>query len=387
MKQSSERIIVSHAGALPAPPGFEVPVTEAAADAKYEDILAKGVRDVVQTQVELGVDSVNDGELSKRSGGGGGFTYYAMQRLSHLEHRDFSPESSPARTRDITGRDARDFPGFASRQQATSVIGQATRPVVMCIGPLEYIGGDALARDVKNLSDAIEPYGVEGFLPAVAPGTVEHWLFNAHYANDEGFLFAIADALHDEYRAITDAGLVLQIDDPDLPDGWQMFPDMAVEDYRSYARLRVDALNHALRDCPPELIRFHVCWGSGHGPHVNDIPLDDIVDLVLSVRAGCVSIEAANTRHDHEWRTWEHAHLPDGVSLMPGVVGHSSDIVEHPRLIADRLVRWAGLVGKENVIAGTDCGLGTRVAHGEIAWAKLAALVEGARLASAELWS
>jgi 5-methyltetrahydropteroyltriglutamate--homocysteine methyltransferase len=386
MKQSSGRIIVSHAGALPAPAGFEVPATEGTVDAKYEDALATAVREVVQTQVELGVDSVNDGELSKRSGGGGGFTYYAMQRLSNLEHRQVSPESSPARTRDITGRDARDFPGFASQRQAGSTAGQASRPAVMCVGPLGYIGGDAAARDIKNLSSAIEPYEVEGFLPAVAPGTVEHWLFNAHYGSDEEFLFAIADALHDEYRAITDAGLVLQIDDPDLPDGWQMFPDMSVADYRAYARLRVDALNHALRDCPTELIRFHVCWGSGHGPHVNDIPLDDIVDLVLAVRAGCVSIEAANTRHDHEWRTWEHTQLPEGVSIMPGVAGHSSDIVEHPRLIADRLVRWAGLVGKENVIAGTDCGLGTRVAHGEIAWAKLRAMVEGARLASGELW-
>jgi 5-methyltetrahydropteroyltriglutamate--homocysteine methyltransferase len=386
VKQSTDRIIVSHAGALPAPAGFEVPANESAADAKYEEALTKAVREVVETQVELGVDSVNDGELSKRSGGGGGFTYYAMQRLSNLEHRDYSPDDSPARTRDITGRDARDFPGFASRAQAGWPAGQ-TRPAVICVGPLGYTGGDAAARDIKNLASAIEPYDVEGFLPAVAPGTVEHWLFNEHYGNDEEFLFAIADALHDEYRAITDAGLVIQIDDPDLPDGWQMFPEISVDDYRAYARLRVDALNHALRDCPTELIRFHVCWGSGHGPHVNDIPLDDIVDLILGVRAGCVSIEAANTRHDHEWRTWEHTHLAEGVSFMPGVAGHSSDIVEHPRLIADRLVRWAGLVGKENVIAGTDCGLGTRVAHGEIAWAKLRAMVEGARLASEELWS
>jgi 5-methyltetrahydropteroyltriglutamate--homocysteine methyltransferase len=228
---------------------------------------------------------------------------------------------------------------------------------------------------------------VEGFLPAIAPGTIEHWLFNQHYASDEEFLYAIADAMHAEYKAITDAGLNLQIDDPDLPDGWQMFPEMSVDDYRRYAALRVEALNHALRDIPVEQIRLHVCWGSGHGPHQNDIPLEHIVDIILSVKAQVYSIEAANPRHDHEWRVWrDFAKLPEGKSLMPGVVGHATDIIEHPRLVADRLVRYAELVGKENVMAGTDCGVGTRVFNAEIAWGKFAALVEGARLASRELW-
>jgi 5-methyltetrahydropteroyltriglutamate--homocysteine methyltransferase len=165
-----------------------------------------------------------------------------------------------------------------------------------------------------------------------------------------------------------------------------MFPQMTVPDYRRYAQLRVDALNHALRDCPPELVRLHVCWGSGHGPHVNDLPLEHIVDIILDTKATCFSIEAANARHDHEWRVWETAKLPDGASLMPGVVGHASDIVEHPRLVADRLVRIAGLVGRENVVAGTDCGVGPRVGHPEIAWAKLKAMADGAALASQELW-
>jgi 5-methyltetrahydropteroyltriglutamate--homocysteine methyltransferase len=227
---------------------------------------------------------------------------------------------------------------------------------------------------------------VEGFLPAIAPGTIEHWLFNEYYGSDEEFLFAIADAMHQEYRAITDAGLNLQIDDPDLPDGWQMFPDMTVEEYRRYAALRVEALNHALRDIPRERIRLHVCWGSGHGPHQNDIPLEHIVDLILRVKAQVYSIEAANPRHDHEWRVWRETRLPEGTALMPGVVGHATDIIEHPRLVADRLVRYAELVGKENLVAGTDCGIGTRVFNAEIAWGKFAALVEGARLASRELW-
>jgi 5-methyltetrahydropteroyltriglutamate--homocysteine methyltransferase len=259
-------------------------------------------------------------------------------------------------------------------------------PAMLCVAPLHYIGRDAVDVDIANLKDALPGGSTAGYLTAIAPGTVEHWLFNRHYRTDEEFLFAIADALHDEYKAVTDAGLLLQIDDPDLPDGWQMFPNMSTGEYQKYAQLRVEALNHALRDCPRESVRLHVCWGSGHGPHVNDIPLDDIVDVVLQVDAGCISIEAANPRHDHEWRTWEATKLPDGISLMPGVVGHCTDVVEHPRLVADRLVRWAGLVGKENVIAGTDCGLGPRVGHAEIAWGKLRAAVDGARIASEQLW-
>ena len=220
----------------------------------------------------------------------------------------------------------------------------------------------------------------------IAPGTIEHWLWNEHYQSDEECLFAIAYAMHEEYTAITGAGILLQSDDPDLPDGWQMYPDMTVEAYRVYAERRVEALNHALRGIPPEMVRLHVCWGSGHGPHTNDIPLRDIVDLVLKVRAGCYSVEAANPRHEHEWEVWLDTRLPEGKTLMPGVVGHASDVVEHPQLVAQRLVRFADLVGRENVIAGTDCGLGSRVGHPEIAWAKLRALIDGAHLATKALW-
>jgi 5-methyltetrahydropteroyltriglutamate--homocysteine methyltransferase len=394
MKRSTERILVSHAGSLPATEALQQRLEESQGTAPYiADLVPDAVKEVVKHQVELGIDVVNDGELSKRGEGGGGFSYYAMQRLGGIFEEEFAPGESPARFRDITGRDAKEFPGFHARRfggfgaAAGRTLRRTSRPALLCREPLRYVGQENLAADITNLKAALAGYDVEGYLPAIAPGTIEHWLFNQHYNDDEDLLFAIADAMHDEYKAITDAGLILQVDDPDLPDGWQMFPEMTVADYRRYAEVRVDALNHALRDCPPELVRLHVCWGSGHGPHVNDIPLDDIVDVILKVKATCLSIEAANPRHDHEWRVWQTTKLPNGMSLMPGVVGHSTDIVEHPRLVADRLVRYAGLVGKENLMAGTDCGVGPRVGHPEIAWAKLKALVDGAALASRELWS
>jgi 5-methyltetrahydropteroyltriglutamate--homocysteine methyltransferase len=244
-----------------------------------------------------------------------------------------------------------------------------------------------LQADIANFTSALEQEGATwGFLPANTPGTVEHWLGNDFYKSDEEFLFAIADVLHEEYRAITEAGLLLQIDDPDLPDCWNCLPDMEVEDYLPYAALRTEALCHALRDIPRELVRLHVCWGSYHGPHYDDIPLIDIADLIFSVPVGSYSIEASNPRHEHEWRVFEEISLPEDTTLVPGVVGHYSDFIEHPDLIADRLVRYANLVGRENVIAGTDCGLGTRVGHPEVCWAKLEALAEGARRASEILW-
>jgi 5-methyltetrahydropteroyltriglutamate--homocysteine methyltransferase len=241
--------------------------------------------------------------------------------------------------------------------------------------------------DLNNFKAALQGAGVEeAFLPAVAPGTMEHWMKNEFYPNDEAYLFAIADAMHDEYKAIVDAGFILQIDDPDLADAWQINASMSVAEYRKYAEMRIDALNHGLRDLPLDRVRFHMCWGSYHGPHKYDIPLRDIVDLILKVRAGAYSIEASNPCHEHEWRVWEEVQFPDGKIFIPGVVGHYSDFIEHPQAIADRLVRFAKLIGRENVIAGTDCGLGTRVGHPKIAWAKFQAMAEGARLASKELW-
>jgi 5-methyltetrahydropteroyltriglutamate--homocysteine methyltransferase len=388
MRRSSQRILASHAGTVPRPPDLQQ-LYDAGPErrAEFEARLPSAVREVVQQQAAIGLDVVNDGELSKLN-----FSHYARERLGGLAPPSAEFKPSP---RNIVARDARDFPDFHRtgggriRRVQTLVppnsAGNAN-PAIQCIAPLTYVGSAATQADINNLKAAVQGLDVEAFLPAVAPGTIEHWLFNQHYRDDEEMLFGIADAMHEEYKLITDSGLSLQIDDPDLPDGWQMFPSMTVEDYRRYARVRVEALNHALRGIPEERVRLHVCWGSGHGPHKNDIPLEHIVDLILQVNAQVYSIEAANPRHDHEWRVWQDVKLPEGKSVMPGVVGHATDIIEHPRLVADRLERFARLVGKENVIAGTDCGVGTRVWNAEIAWAKFEAIVEGARLASQELW-
>jgi 5-methyltetrahydropteroyltriglutamate--homocysteine methyltransferase len=388
MQRSTERILVSHAGVLPRPPDIqELLAAGAAADEALERRLPDAVRDVVRQQVELGIDVVNDGEYSKR----GGFSGYVRDRFRGIEQRP-QPEGAPRRRGNIAARDSREFPGYYAMPGRVFGTGPGARGQgagnvsAVCVGPLEYIGQAAVQRDVANLKAALAGQEVEGYLPAIAPGTIEHWLANEHYPDDEAFLFAIADVMHEEYKAITDAGLILQIDDPDLPDGWQMFPEMSVADYRTYAELRVAALNRALRDIPEEQVRLHICWGSPKGPHKNDIPLKEIVDIVLQVKAECYSVEAANPRHDHEWELWRSVKLPAGKSYMPGVIAHITDHVEHPELVAQRLIRYAEVMGRENVIAGTDCGMGTRVANAEICWAKLEAMVEGARLASNKLW-
>jgi 5-methyltetrahydropteroyltriglutamate--homocysteine methyltransferase len=381
MKGSTERILVSHAGVLPRPEGRG----ERSQELPDAD-LAEAVAEVVRHQVDLGIDVVNDGELSKI----GGFSGYVSARMTGIERRQLRPGEQP---RSPNARDQRDFPGFYAAGLGGFGRASAPRPGLVggsrnpwsCTGPLTYIGKAAAEGDIQRLKAATAGLDVEPFLPAVAPGTIEHWLWNDYYPDDESFLFAVADVMHEEYRAVTDAGIMLQVDDPDLPDGWQVHPEMDVPAYRAYASLRVEALNHALRDLPPELVRFHICWGSQHGPHKDDIPLRDIIDLVLSVRAQCYSIEGANPTHEHEWRLWEEVTLPDGKLFMPGVVGHATDLIEHPELVAQRLTRVANLVGRERVIAGTDCGLGYRVGHPEICWAKLDSLAQGARLASREL--
>jgi 5-methyltetrahydropteroyltriglutamate--homocysteine methyltransferase len=394
MRRSSERILASHAGALPRPENlqrlFDAYPREQDA---FMAALPGAVHQVVGQQVAAGIDVVNDGEISKR----GLFIGYIRDRMTGFEEVPFEQGRPRRPNAGVTGRDRRDFPGFyaaglggfggrpaATAQQDAAYSTSATSYV--CTGRLTYTGLTAARADIEHLRTATRDRDVEPFLPAITPGTVEHWLENAYYPDDESFLEAIADVLHDEYKAITDAGLLLQVDDPDLPDGWQMFPDMTVSEYRTYAALRVEALNHALRGIPADQVRLHVCWGSQHGPHRDDIALRDIIDLVLSVPAGCYSIEAANPRHEHEWAVWQEVKLPDEAALMPGVVSHATDAIEHPELVAQRIIRYAEVVGRENVIAGTDCGLGGRVGHPEIAWAKLADLAEGARLASRRLW-
>jgi 5-methyltetrahydropteroyltriglutamate--homocysteine methyltransferase len=380
MLRSTDRILVSHAGTLPRPESFARIFGEGSDD-ELKRALPEVVRGVVRRQADMGIDIVNDGEMSKR----GGFSGYVRSRISGIQQRSFPAGEGP-RAHDVTARDRGDFPGaFAAGVGPFRGGGTANQPF-FCTEPLKYIGQANVQNDIANLKAACAGLDVQPYLPAIAPGTVEHWLWNEHYPDTESFLFAIADALHEEYKAITDAGVMLQIDDPDLPDGWQMYPEMSVAEYQEYAELRVAAINRALEGIPEDRVRLHICWGSGHGPHKNDIPLRDIVDVVLQVRAECFSVEAANPRHEYEYHVWENTKLPAGKTLMPGAVGHATNVVEHPETVADRLVRYAKIVGKENVIAGTDCGIGTRVGHPEIAWAKLDALVEGARIATKQLW-
>lgn len=381
------RILTTHAGSLPRSEALRDLVYARADGEPYDKErlaaeLNDGVRDVVRRQIACGLDSVNDGELGKTN-----FTNYVRERLSGFEVR---PAGTGPKPLSIAGRDLKLFPEYfaAGGRGFGGFAGSGpSRSQVYCVAPLEYVGHEALAEDLATFKAALAGVSVaEAFLPANTPGTIEHWLRNEHYPSEEAFLYGIAEAMREEYRAIVDAGFLLQIDDPDLPDGWQMYPQMSVAEYRRYAMLRVEALNHGLRGIPREKIRLHVCWGSFHGPHQSDIPLRDIVDVIFRVNAGSYSIEASNPRHEHEWRVFEEVKLPEGAMLIPGVVGHCTDFIEHPELVAERLVRYANLVGRENVMGGTDCGLGPRVGHAKIAWAKLEALAKGARLASKELW-
>jgi 5-methyltetrahydropteroyltriglutamate--homocysteine methyltransferase len=377
MIRSDSRIRVTHQGTLPRPDDLTALVrARAAGEPVDEQALERRVRtavaEVVQKQVEIGVDSINDGEMSKSS-----FSDYVSQRLGGIEQTS-EPYFSP-----ITGRDRRDFPDYFS----SHALGGGYRRIFTCNAPLTYVGHQQLQTDIANFEAAIGGKPVEqAYLPAVAPGSIEHWLKNAYYGSDEEFLYAIAEAMGEEYRAIVDAGFVLQIDDPDLADGWQVHPTLTLDEFRRAAQMRTDALNHALRGIPEDRVIMHMCWGSGKGPHTNDLPLEHFVDIVMSVKAGGYSIEAANPRHEWEWQVWERVKLPDGKVLIPGVIAHCTDHVEHPQLVAQRLVRYANALGRENVIAGTDCGIGSRVATGEIAWAKLQASVEGARIATDLLW-
>jgi 5-methyltetrahydropteroyltriglutamate--homocysteine methyltransferase len=381
MLYSTDRILTTHAGSLPRPPELRDMVLAkangtAVDPAAYDTRLRAAVAETVRAQVDAGIDCVNDGELSKTN-----FTDYVRWRIEGYETR---PWSGPRRL-SIIARDETKFAGYFEANPRMRAVGPPSMPV--CVAPLRYAGHADLAKDLDNFKAALAGVNVAGaFLPANTPGTIEHWMLNEHYPSDEAFVFAIADAMHEEYQAIVDAGFLLQIDDPDLPDGWNCLPEITVPEYRAYATMRVDALNHALRGIPREKIRLHVCWGSHHGPHHDDIPLRDIIDLIFRVNAGSFSIEASNPCHEHEWRVFEDVKLPEGATLIPGVIGHCTDFIEHPDLVAERLVRYANLVGRENVLAGTDCGLGTRVGHPSIVWAKFNAMAEGARRATKLLW-
>ena len=382
MQYSVERILTTHAGALPQPDDLKQmhaakingqPVDETT----FAQRVRESVAQVVNKQIACGLDIINDGEVGKSN-----FSRYARERLSGFIEREAKPGDHVS---SIFARDRVEF-GDYFRKRMGGVRGENVKRV-FCNGPLKYIGYAALKAELEDFKAGLQGQKyAEAFLPAIAPGTIEHWMKNDYYANDEAYLTAIADAMHDEYQAIVDAGFLLQIDDPDLPDGWQFMSQMSVPEYRRYAELRVDALNHGLRGIAPERVRFHTCWGSYHGPHKFDIPLRDIVDIILKVKANTYSIEASNPRHEHEWRVWEEVKFPKDKVIVPGVVGHATDIVEHPEVIAERLLRYAKIAGRENVMAGTDCGLGPRVGDAQIAWAKFEAMAEGARIATEKLW-
>jgi 5-methyltetrahydropteroyltriglutamate--homocysteine methyltransferase len=394
-----DRILATHTGSLIRPPellGFQAAKERGDKfdEEAYARTLKEAVDETVRRQVEAGIDVPNDGEMGKAS-----WITYLYERVTGLEARKISLEGTSVLP---PSRDRQAFPGFYDEHDAEfdkanreSIGADPDAPAEgikwVCTGPIGY-DTSKLERDIANLKSALEGYDVtDAFLPVVAPASA-YWLENEYYDSEEEFVFGLADALHDEYKAIVDAGLMVQVDDAVLMHEADSIMSLggSWEDYRKWAELRVEALNRALRGLPEDRVRYHICWGSWHGPHAYDPPLADVVDMVLKVTAGYYAMEQANARHEHEWRVWEDVKLPEGKKLIPGVVTHHTNVVEHPELVAERLTRLAKLVGRENVLAGTDCGFAqgafVRRVHPEIQWAKLQVLAEGARLATRELW-
>lgn len=385
VKRSTDRILTTHVGALPRPPRLQAAFYDRADDPDgFAGLLPDAVAGVVAKQREVGIDVVNDGEYGKSM-----WTWYAIERLTGFE---FRPAETPRR---LGGIDRDRFPGFyadaAGRglwdgdedrtvEQVHARTPVATSPIGYDLGPVRH--------DIANLANALRGVDVtEAFLPVAAPASIEVGQRNEYYGSQEEFVWALAEAMRHEYEAIVEAGFLLQVDDAWIPALWaQMLPDVDLDAYTAYCMIRVEALNHALANIAPEKVRYHICWGSWHGPHSADIPMRDLLPIVLRVNAGAYLFEAGNVRHEHEYHVWEDVRLPEGKIIIPGVVSHSTNILEHPELVAERIVRFAERVGRENVLAGTDCGLGGRV-HPELVWAKLKSLSEGAELASRHLWT
>jgi 5-methyltetrahydropteroyltriglutamate--homocysteine methyltransferase len=396
MKRSVDRILTTHVGSLPRPEDLMALYAANAGDDTLQPRLRAAVGDIARKQTEAGIDVVNDGEYGKAMRSSmdfGAWWSYVYPRLEGFELRE--EEAKKGRGAWTFGsRERKDFAEFYAAEASAAASaarqsGSSTAQLygLTCTGPVKYVGHAAVRRDTDNLAAAVRvTRAEEAFMTAVSPATLQI-LPNAYYKSAEDYTIALAEAIREEYKAIVDAGFILQIDDPalvDIYDWWYSMND-DIAGYRKWAAFQVEAVNHALRGIPEERVRFHICWGSWHGPHKGDVPLKDVVDLLLQVKAQGYSVEAGNVRHEHEWKVWQDTKLPDGKILLPGVVSHATNVLEHPELVADRIVRFAGVVGRENVIAGTDCGLGGRV-HPQIAWAKLAALAEGARLATRELW-
>jgi 5-methyltetrahydropteroyltriglutamate--homocysteine methyltransferase len=389
MKRSTDRILTTHAGRLVGSEDLQEKTRaiqrgdSSDIDAIMPQIKAEMV-DVIRKQDEAGIDIISDGELGKI---GFALAYYG-RRIEGLSSRPVKEGEAPMMSGHTNERI--EFAEFYESLNFGGVRGFGPRERTVVSGPLKYVGHDEVKNDIALFKETLAQSGVkpeETFMCVLAPGWLEHFFYNEYYKTDEEYLFALAEAIGEEYKAVVDAGFVLQLDDPGLPDTYDMIvPAPSIEDYRKFAQLRIEAQNHALRGIPEDRVRYHICWGSWHGPHTNDLPLKHVVDLMLQVKAEAYSVEAANPRHEHEWKVWRDVKLPEGKILIPGVVSHASNVVEHPELVADRIKQYADLVGKENVIAGTDCGMGNRV-HMQIGWAKLKALAEGAEMASKELWN
>ena len=401
MKRSADRILTSHAGSLPRPDALieanRARESGAGDERSFQAGLTAAVGEVVRRQRAAGIDVPGDGEYGKSMGSPVNYRAwwsYSFQRLGGLELGtaglyDMPPRRSrPGEVVLTSFADRRDRLRFAAAY-ADPDSGITTGPRAplwpVCVAPLTYTGHEAIRADLANLKAALAAAGVEeGFMTSIAPGSASR-IANRHYRTEEEFLTACADAMREEYKAIVDAGLILQLDDPAIAENWDMVnPEPTPAAYRRFSMVRVEALNHALRGLPEDRIRFHLCWGSWHGPHTTDIPMREIVEVMLAVKCQAYSFEAGNVRHEHEWKVWQDVKLPDGKLILPGIVSHATNVVEHPELVAERIARFARLVGKERVIASTDCGLGGRV-HPQIAWAKLEALAQGAALASRQL--
>ena len=382
MKHSTDRILTTHAGSLPRPADLLTRVERDGANAfDAPDTAAElraAVSGIVRKQAELGIDVVDDGEYGKPS-----FVSYINERLGGYE---LDTAAGP-RNQWATSREGQSFPDFYAQTHAAS-----RHAHMVCTGPITYKGHARLQRDIDNFKAALKAVHVEeAFMPAISPSNIEDWQRNAYYKSQEEYVFAIAEAMREEYKAIIDAGLLLQIDDPRLVTYYIIHPEASIADCRKWAEIRVEALNRALRGVPEEKVRFHTCYGINMGPRIHDMELKDIVDIILKINVGAYSFEAANPRHEHDWKVWKDVKLPDGKVLIPGVISHSTVLVEHPELVAERIVRFASVVGRENVIAGSDCGFatfaGSKEVHPSIVWAKFKALSDGARIASKELWN
>jgi 5-methyltetrahydropteroyltriglutamate--homocysteine methyltransferase len=388
MQRSTDRILTTHVGSLIRPPelqeflrarqkghGFD--------QAAYDRCLTDSVSAVVRDQADAGIDVVSDGEFGKSIS----WSQYVLERMSGFERRPFKPGVNTFQR----GADREKFAEFYAELDARD--GVVTTLDSVCVGPISYTGQAQLQRDIDNFKAALKGAKVsEAFMPVAAPASVIPDRKNEFYKSEEELLEAIANAMRTEYRMIVDAGFLVQLDDARNAVTYdRMVPPGTFADYRRWLERQVDVINHAIEGLPPDRIRYHVCWGSWPGPHTTDVPLKDIVDLILKIRVGAYVIEGANPRHEHEWKVWQDAKLPEGRVLIPGVISHATNVVEHPELVAERVVRLAKLVGRENVIAGTDCGFAQgpfhRRVHPSIMWAKLEALAAGARLASKELWN